>query len=1040
MEVHPLKNGWWQGGLFALLLVSLTLDAQGCPDYLGHRPLLSQQHISSHSQQPTLLQWQQLDLDITLHIQTQTQDLTLDQPGGRSSTEYFFLPPASSKIQACIYASFAHSVKGDWRFSQVILPPGNDLAGKLLSQAGQLWAEEHTAARVQALALYERVAAMHQDAPVLANSATHLLLLAYAHRHQLDKATARLQHAPLVELPELLHKMAELRARIALAKGDLIQAGQWTDKAIAAADKLQRRNEKAELFTLKGLIALLTGQLTEGQSYLSNAQQLAPDDFKILSYVHSNLSFAELQKSVGKPQSDRNKAMAKALQFELQAADYARQAGFYRNLANIENNIGSIHERHRGLRSALVYYTRALSRIEQRDEPELKALLLRNLGTVSLYLGDYLKARQFLYAALSIIDKAEPVEAALLHCRIGQLHEAQNMPDDATNAYQDCLTMALALSDANLEATARLGLITTDAVKQLHQIQVLANKLSNADLSTRLKMAVAKQQAANNDLQSATETLAQAQHDAAISRDATLEIEVQHLSSQILAEQGHSEAAIEAGNMAINGVEQLHQHLEAQRYGPAWSHKTNSIYNLQAQLLLKQHKTANEKASALFNLIERFKAVSLRQHLQKTPTGYPSSNADMNQASELAGYSAAQNSHAMPLDFYLLETLHSGQVLGESPQQPPELLDMAQVQAKLSPRQAILYYLVLPQRLVILTLTKTSLHMQQLALSEHQLNTLIAQARSQMVEFKQIHSSAMTALASLIPDELADQQDITELMLVPHANLHILPFAALPLKNGTRLGERFALTRIPSANTILQARPVRHDNGEMAFFADPLFSSASTAAPEQAVFRNWSERVSPLHYTATEARDIARLFTNQKATLYVGAEANRRNLFSAQVRNARVLHIATHGYFNPVNPDNMGFQLAALDQSGIPIEGFVTLPELFSYPFSNELVVINGCDTAMGKAQTGEGMVGLVHGFMAQGTKHVVSTLWPVADKASALFMQAFYQSLLTQGSLPEALKDARSHLRRHPRYRSPYYWAPYVLHSTVPDVQMRFE
>ncbi|MES2603847.1 MAG: CHAT domain-containing protein, partial [Pseudomonadota bacterium] len=107
---------------------------------------------------------------------------------------------------------------------------------------------------------------------------------------------------------------------------------------------------------------------------------------------------------------------------------------------------------------------------------------------------------------------------------------------------------------------------------------------------------------------------------------------------------------------------------------------------------------------------------------------------------------------------------------------------------------------------------------------------------------------------------------------------------------------------------------------------------------------------------------------------------------------------------------------------------FVTLQELFDSGFEAELVVISGCDTGVGEYQPGEGNLSLARGFMAQGANHVISTLWPVSDRASVEFMRLFYAALATGDDVSVALRSAQRSLSQSIDYADPFYWAPYVL------------
>ena len=150
---------------------------------------------------------------------------------------------------------------------------------------------------------------------------------------------------------------------------------------------------------------------------------------------------------------------------------------------------------------------------------------------------------------------------------------------------------------------------------------------------------------------------------------------------------------------------------------------------------------------------------------------------------------------------------------------------------------------------------------------------------------------------------------------------------------------------------------------------------------------------------------------------------------SAPMRSARILHIASHGYFNEKTPDIVGIATASVDSQNRPQPGFLSLTELLSKPFSNRLVVINGCDTLRGQQFNGEGLNSLTRGVLSQGAGSVISTLWSVTDRSSALFMTRFYQELKANGGdSVAALSETKRSFASRGRYKHPLFWAGYVL------------
>jgi CHAT domain-containing protein len=66
---------------------------------------------------------------------------------------------------------------------------------------------------------------------------------------------------------------------------------------------------------------------------------------------------------------------------------------------------------------------------------------------------------------------------------------------------------------------------------------------------------------------------------------------------------------------------------------------------------------------------------------------------------------------------------------------------------------------------------------------------------------------------------------------------------------------------------------------------------------------------------------------------------------------------------------------------------------------------------------------------MYAGAPRVVASLWDVDDEATAELMKRFYQGMLKDGLRPAAaLRAAQLAIRQQKRWRSPFYWAGFVL------------
>jgi CHAT domain-containing protein len=185
-----------------------------------------------------------------------------------------------------------------------------------------------------------------------------------------------------------------------------------------------------------------------------------------------------------------------------------------------------------------------------------------------------------------------------------------------------------------------------------------------------------------------------------------------------------------------------------------------------------------------------------------------------------------------------------------------------------------------------------------------------------------------------------------------------------------------------------------------------------------------------LRHAPEEARAIQALFQPNARTL-IGGEATESH-FKRLAGNFRVLHLATHGYFNQASPLLSGLELEA-DRSD---DGMLRVHEILDLSLRADLVTLSACDTALGSGYfaelpIGDEFVSLNRAFLAAGSASVMATLWQVDDRASVPLMKNFYGRLSAAGNhrnAASALASAQRALRRSPQLGHPYYWAAYVV------------
>src|SRR5206468_12477866 len=101
-------------------------------------------------------------------------------------------------------------------------------------------------------------------------------------------------------------------------------------------------------------------------------------------------------------------------------------------------------------------------------------------------------------------------------------------------------------------------------------------------------------------------------------------------------------------------------------------------------------------------------------------------------------------------------------------------------------------------------------------------------------------------------------------------------------------------------------------------------------------------------------------------------------------------------------------------------DGFLRLHDIYNLNLPVDLVVLSACSTGLGKDVKGEGLVGIVRGFMYAGAARVVASLWKVDDEATAELMKRFYQQMLQDGLSPAAaLRVAQVELSQQKKWHS---------------------
>jgi len=155
-------------------------------------------------------------------------------------------------------------------------------------------------------------------------------------------------------------------------------------------------------------------------------------------------------------------------------------------------------------------------------------------------------------------------------------------------------------------------------------------------------------------------------------------------------------------------------------------------------------------------------------------------------------------------------------------------------------------------------------------------------------------------------------------------------------------------------------------------------------------------------------------------------------LGKALVPGHRVVHVATHGVMNLLNPMFTRVDLHPGGEGDSRNDGRLEVREILTLKVASDLVYLSGCETGRAGAwstgfETSEDYATLAQAFLYAGAPNVIATLWKVPDDGAAAFAARFYEAL-AHGDPVEALAAAQRDMLSDPRYRAPYYWAAYQV------------
>ncbi len=266
-------------------------------------------------------------------------------------------------------------------------------------------------------------------------------------------------------------------------------------------------------------------------------------------------------------------------------------------------------------------------------------------------------------------------------------------------------------------------------------------------------------------------------------------------------------------------------------------------------------------------------------------------------------------------------------------------------------------------------------------------------------DLRTLHDLLVAPVAGLLTELVGERADAAELTVVPHRELHQIPFHAL-FDGEHYLNQHWTISLAPTiSGSVPPMRP-----------SPDLHGTLVLAAPD--------ERAPAIE---TEARAVAaampasRLVLGERATVQCLRES---------VPGPAFIHLACHGLYRPSNPLFSALRLA---------DRWVQATEILDLDLAGALVALSACESGRRGEDSAE-PIGLAWAFLAAGASGVLVSQWIVDDISAADVMSRTYRGLAAGDPPAIALRQAQLAVAETSPH--PFHWAPFV-HVTSPSNQL---
>jgi CHAT domain-containing protein len=314
-------------------------------------------------------------------------------------------------------------------------------------------------------------------------------------------------------------------------------------------------------------------------------------------------------------------------------------------------------------------------------------------------------------------------------------------------------------------------------------------------------------------------------------------------------------------------------------------------------------------------------------------------------------------------------------------------------------------------------------------------------------------ADASTIYGGTLAPFSAEMADVHELVIAPSGPLLAMPFAVLPtapasaddMSGAPWLLRKTNLAYVPAAANFVSLRKIegtsaaRHPWFGFGDFQPVTLAQAQATYNTSTCGQSAAEfaQLPHLPYATLELKAAAAIFSASPSDELLGDAFTVPNVESADLKDYRILHFATHALLPTDLPCQAQPAIVTSAPGGATSadQALLNTGDVTNLHLDANLVVLSACNTGGGEAG-GEALSGLARSFFYAGARALMVTQWSVNDQVSAYLIAETLSRVQagTDGGAAGSLRAAQLALINGAghgtpaKLADPFFWAAFAV------------